>query len=203
MSIFKLAVTGSAGSGKSLVCAQFSELGLKVFDCDKIARQVVEPGEKAYNDIVSFFGKEIIQDNGSLDRLKLRKIISKDVKMRKELEKIVHPALFNDLLLEIQKTEKAGKNIVIVEVPLLFESDLMERFDFIVTVAGPAEDLVDRIVKRDKVSKKDAQNMLNMQLSQKEKIARSDFVIWNVSGIDELKSAVGMLYKKIKKEYLT
>ncbi|MCK5543556.1 MAG: dephospho-CoA kinase [Desulfobacterales bacterium] len=203
MSIFKIAVTGSAGSGKSLVCARFFELGLTIFDCDKIARQVVEPGEQAYNDIISFFGKGIIQDNGSLDRLKLRKIISKDVKMRKELENRIHPVLLNDLLLKIKKTEKAGKNVVVVEIPLLFEFNLMERFDFIVTVAGPAEDLVTRIVKRDKISKKDAQNMLSIQLPQKEKIERSDFVIWNTAGIAELKSSVDILFKKIKKEYLT
>ncbi len=82
MAIFKIAVTGSAGSGKSLVGACFSELGLKVFDCDKIARQVVEPGEQAYNAIIRFFGKKIVQNNGSLDRTKLRTIISKDAAMR-------------------------------------------------------------------------------------------------------------------------
>ncbi|MCD4741164.1 MAG: dephospho-CoA kinase, partial [Desulfobacteraceae bacterium] len=57
--MFKIAVTGSAGSGKSLVCSRFSEIGLTMFDCDTIARQVVEPGEQAYSDIIDFFGREI------------------------------------------------------------------------------------------------------------------------------------------------
>lgn len=203
MSIFKIAVTGSAGSGKSLVCAHFANLGLKVFDCDKIARQVVEPGEQGYDEIINFFGKEVVQDNGTIDRVKLRKIISKDAKMRKKLENIIHPALLNDLLLKIRREEAAGENAVVVEIPLLFEFNLMGMFDFIVIVAGLEQDLVNRIAKRDKVPKEAAQDILNIQLSQKEKIERSDVVIWNTDGIDELKGSVGMLYNKIKKEYLT
>ncbi|MCP3901837.1 MAG: dephospho-CoA kinase [Desulfobacteraceae bacterium] len=203
MSIFKIAVTGSAGSGKSLVGARFIELGVKVFDCDKIARQIVEPGEQAYIDIIGFFGKGILQNNGCLDRLKLRQIISKDDKKRSRLESIIHPALLNDLSLKIEGSEEIGEDIVIVEIPLLFESDLTHMFDFIVMVAGPEDGLVDRIVKRDKVSKKEAQEILNIQLSQEEKIEKSDFVIWNTSNMTELEYSVDSLYKKIKKEYLT
>lgn len=176
MSIFKIAVTGSAGSGKSLVCNRFSELGLIMFDCDIIARQVVEPGEQAYSDIIDFFGREITFADGSLNRLELRKIIANDVNMRKGLEKIVHPAILNDLFLKIEKAEAAGEKAVVVEIPLLFELNLMAKFDFIVAVAGQDKDLVTRIVKRDKVSQKDAQDILTIQLSQKEKIERSDVV---------------------------
>jgi dephospho-CoA kinase len=203
MAIFKIAVTGSAGSGKSLVGSCFSELGLKVFDCDKIARQVVEPGEQAYNAIISFFGKIIVQDNGSLDRAKLRTIISKDAAKRDKLESIIHPALLKDLLLKIKKTEASRRDAVIIEIPLLFESNLTDMFDFIIMVAGLEKDLVTRIVRRDKVSREAAQDILSIQLSQKEKIERSDVVVWNTGGMEELKGSVDMLYKKIKKEYLT
>lgn len=203
MSIFKIAVTGSAGSGKSFVCERFSELGLTMFDCDKIARQVVKPGEQACDDIIKFFGNEIALSDGSLNRPKLRKIISQDVKMRQALEDIVHPAIFENLFLKIKKTEAKGVKSVVVEVPLLFESNLVTKFDYIITVAGQNEDLVARIMERDQVSQKDAQGILNIQLPQNEKIEKSDFVIWNTSGIDELESSVDKLYKKIKKEYLT
>ena len=203
MSIFKIAVTGSAGSGKSLVCKRFFELGLKMFDCDQIARQVVEPGEQAYNDVVDLFGRNVVQKDGSLDRSKLRKIISNDIKMRKSLENIIHPALLDTLSLSITKSEEEGERAVIVEVPLLFESGLKEKFEFIITVACQDKDLVARITKRDKVSEKDARDMLSIQASQKEKIKKSDFVIWNTLGIDELKVSVDNLYQKIKKEHLT
>ena len=203
MSIFKIAVTGSAGSGKSLACNYFSELGLIMFDCDQIAREVVEPGMQTYNDIIGFFGKEIVQNDGFLNRVKLRKIISNDEKMRKSLENLIHPAIMNNLFSKIKKVEASGEKAVVVEIPLLFELNLIEKFDYIITVAGQDNDLVERIVKRDNVSKQDAQNILSIQFSQKEKIKRSDFVIWNTSGIDELKACVGRLYKKIKKECLT
>jgi dephospho-CoA kinase len=203
MSIFKIAVTGSAGSGKSLVCMQFSELGLTIFDCDKIARLVVEPGEPAYNNIIELFGKDIIFADGSLNRPELRKIISNDVRMRKSLENIVHPAILDSLFFKIKKIEARDEKCVVVEVPLLFESNLMVKFDYIVTVVGQDKDLVARIMMRDQVSKKEAQDILNIQLPQKEKVERADFVIWNTSGIGELKGSVDTLYEKIKKEYLT
>ena len=138
-----------------------------------------------------------------LYRVKLRKIISNDEKMRKGLEDIIHPAIMNNLFSKIKKAETAGENVVVVEIPLLFELNLIGEFDYIVTVAGQDNDLVERIVKRDNVSKQNAQSILSIQFSQKEKIKRSDFVIWNTSGIDELKACVGRLYKKIKKECLT
>ncbi len=203
MSIFKIAVTGSAGSGKSFVCKRFIELGLTVFDCDKIARQVVEPGEKACKDIIRFFGDGVSLSDGSLNRPELRKIISQDGKKRKTLESIVHPAIFKKLFFEIKKIESKGVKSVVVEVPLLFESNIETKFDYIITVAGHYEELVARIMKRDLVSQKEAQGILNIQLSQKEKIERSDSVIWNTSDIGELQSSVDLLFKKIKKEYLT
>lgn len=203
MSIFKIAVTGSAGSGKSLVCNYFSDLGLMMFDCDQIAREVVKPGMDAYDSILDFFGNKIAMDDGSLNRLELRRIIANDEKMRKGLEEIIHPAILNNLFLKIKKAEIAGDEVVVVEIPLLFELNLTDKFDFIVTVAGKENDLVERIVKRDSVSKKDARDMLNIQLSQQEKAERSDFVIWNNSGLNELETSVNMLYQKIKKEYLT
>jgi dephospho-CoA kinase len=203
MSVFTIAVTGSAGSGKSLVCECFAELGLTIFDCDKISREVVEPGMQAYNDILGLFGKKIVKGDNNLDRPALRKMIVGDTEMRKGLEKIMHPAILQSLFLKIKKADIAGLDMVAVEIPLLFELSVENEFDFIVSVVGEKNDLVDRIVNRDNVSKKDAANILSIQVSQKEKINRSDFVIWNTGGINELKESVYLLYKKIKKEYLT
>jgi dephospho-CoA kinase len=203
MSIFKIAVTGSAGSGKSLVCKNFIELGLTGFDCDQIAREVVEPGMQAYNEIVDLFGQKIVAKDKSLNRPALRKIIANNDKLRKSLEDIIHPAILNNLFFKIDKTEARGEKIVVVEIPLLFELGLKDRFDYIVTVAGDEEDLIARIMNRDNVSTQDAKDILNIQFSQKEKIEESDHVIWNTAGASDVKGAVDRLYQKIQKEYLT
>ncbi len=203
MSIVKVAVTGSAGSGKSLAAGFFSELGVQVFDCDQIAREVVEPGMQAYNGIISFFGRSIIQDDSTIDRAGLRKIIAGSRDMRRGLEKIIHPAILNNLFRKIDRAEAAGRSVVVVEIPLLFELGLKDRFDLTIMVAGDEDVLVQRIMDRDNVSKKDAEAVLSIQLSQQKKIAMSDFVLWNRSSKDELKRSVGTLYAKIKKEYLT
>jgi len=203
MSIFKIAVTGSAGSGKSTACKYFEDLGLKILDCDKIARDVVEPSMSAYKSIVDLFGKDILLNDGSLNRLKLRKIISSDTSMRQGMEDIIHPAILDSLFLKIKTFEAEGENAVVAEIPLLFELNLSKKFDFVVTIAGEEKDLVDRIKKRDNVSKEDARAILSIQFPQQEKVKRSDFVIWNTSGAESLKSSVAKLYQKIKKEYLT
>ena len=93
MSILKIGVTGSAGSGKSLVCEGFARLGLEVFDCDLIAREVVEPGGAAYARVAALFGSGVVCDDGRLDRAKMRQIVLADAGKRQALEALLHPEI--------------------------------------------------------------------------------------------------------------
>ncbi len=203
MKIIKIAVTGSAGSGKSLVCSRFNQIGLVTLDCDVIARQVVEPGTHGFKKIVELFGQKLVLENGSLDRLSLRNIIVNDSKMRKKMESILHPQILLEMVSQMDNAEYRDKNAVAVEVPLLFESGMEKFFDASIAVMAQSRDLVKRIAQRDNVTKKDAKKMLDLQMPQKEKIARADYVIENRGTSAELFESVDNIFDRIQKEFLT
>ncbi len=203
MKILKIAVTGSAGSGKSLVCQRFKTIGLVTLDCDVIARQVVEPGMPGFEKIIHLFGRSVLQKEGTLDRAKLRNIIMDDAILRKKMENILHPQILREMVFQIENAEYKEKKAVAVEVPLLFESGMEKQFDATIVVAAQDMDLVKRISLRDKVSRQDAQKMLALQMSQEDKMAMADHVIINRGTKSELFESVDNLFEKIQKEFLT
>ncbi|MBW2653357.1 MAG: dephospho-CoA kinase [Deltaproteobacteria bacterium] len=203
MKILRIAVTGSAGSGKSLVCQRFKEIGLVTLDCDVIARHVVEPGEEAFEKIVELFGQKVVRREGTLDRATLRNIIVNDVLLRQKMENILHPQIIKEMVSQIENAEAEDKKAVVVEVPLLFELGMEEQFDVTIAVMAKDMDLIKRISDRDNVTKKDAQKILDLQLSQEDKMTRADHVILNEGKRSELFESVDNLFNKIQKEFLT
>ncbi|MCF6246067.1 MAG: dephospho-CoA kinase [Desulfobacula sp.] len=203
MTLLKIAVTGSAGSGKTRVCKCFGKIGLATLDCDVIARQIVEPGRTGFSKIVELFGNKVVQKNGELDRAKLRSIIVDDSSLRKKLENILHPRILDEMVSLMEKAELAGKEAVAVEVPLLFESGMDKIFHVTIAVIASSQDLVARIAARDRVSALDAQKILDLQMPQVEKANRADHVIENKGKHSELFESVDNLYTKIEKEFLT
>ncbi len=203
MTILKIAVTGSAGSGKSLVCKRFKELGLITLDCDIIARQVVEPGEAGFKDIIQLFGRDVILASGGLDRSKLRNLMLNDPGVRKQMEKILHPRILEQMMLQINAADYKDIKAVAVEVPLLFESGMDKFFDITITVVARDQDLAKRISQRDRVKEMDAKKMLSLQMPQEDKMARADHVLFNTGTNAKLFESVDILFNKIQKEFLT
>lgn len=203
MNIFKTAVTGSAGSGKSIVGKKLVELGMAGFDCDRIAREIVEPGMPAFQKITHLLGKESVAKEGTLDRQKVRQMISEDEKLRKQVESILHPLILDTLFSRIETAESEGYAAAVAEVPLLFELDIEDRFDRTIAVVSEPETLVQRIVERDGVDRAAAEKILALQLGQEEKRRRADMVIENNAGVKELCQKVERVFRKMKKEGLT
>ncbi|MFA5904314.1 MAG: dephospho-CoA kinase [Desulfobacula sp.] len=201
--ILKIAVTGSAGSGKSLVCKRLNELGLVTLDCDIIARQVVEPGKAGFNDIIGAFGREVLLNEGGLDRSKLRNIILNDSAMRKKMEDLLHPRILEQMMQQINAADYKEVKAVAVEVPLLFESGMDQFFDVTIAVIAENQDLVKRISGRDRVKESDAKKMIGLQMPQEKKMERADHVLYNTGTNSELFESVDILFGKIQKEFLT
>ncbi|NOX35736.1 MAG: dephospho-CoA kinase [Deltaproteobacteria bacterium] len=202
--MLKIAVTGSAGSGKSLVCKRLRQIGLVTLDCDIIARQVVKPGMPGFIKIVELFGQKAVNKDGTLDRAGLRDIIMNDPGMRQKMEDILHPRILGEMVFQMEHAEYANKKkAVAVEVPLLFETGMDEQFDVTIVVAGMDTELLKRISGRDNVSMANARKMLDLQMSQEEKIKRADHVIANKGTRSELFDSVDNLFDKIQKDFLT
>jgi dephospho-CoA kinase len=192
----KIAVTGGAGSGKSTVCKVFKKLDVIVFDADKFARDIVQKDSPAYHKIIDYFGKQLIEKDGSLNRRLLREIITTDHHAKNILEKIVHPEIISLMKEKLLGAQKSGRNIAI-EVPLLFELGLENLFDLSVMVYSSKEHKIKRLEKRDSVTRQNALDLIELQMDDKEKIKRSNFVIQNDDSKEQLEKDVKKLYEKI------
>ncbi len=199
MKILKIGVTGSAGSGKSLVCRCFARMGLEVFDCDRIARQVVEPGQPAYERVVSLFGKQVVGPDRGLDRVFIRRIILQDPSKRIALEKILHPEIIREMVRQMAAAPYRKEKACAVEVPLLFELGMEPYFDTTLVVTADQSMLEHRISARDGVDLDGAKRMLALQMDQTQKVERADHVIENGGSESQLFKNLEILYKKLVK----
>lgn len=174
-----LGLTGSIASGKSTVSLMFDDFNIPVIDADKLSREVVIPGEKAYEQIVDTFGHEVLRKDKSLDRKKLGSIIFNDENKRKQLNGIVHPAVREKMLAKRDAYVESGTNCVVLDIPLLFESKLSHFADKTVVVYVDEKIQLNRLMDRDEYSEEEAYQRINSQILVKEKAALADAVIDN------------------------
>jgi dephospho-CoA kinase len=192
----KIAVTGGPGSGKSTVCNIFRKLGLLVFDTDRFARDVVKKNTVAYRQIIEYFGKQVVEKDGNLNRRLLRQIITTNVQAKNILEKIVHPEI---ILLMKEKMVAAQQNgtSIVIEVPLLFELKLENLFDLSIMLYSTNEHKIVRLENRDNITRQNASDLISLQMPDEEKMLRSDFLIENNGSKEQLEKDVKKLYEKI------
>jgi dephospho-CoA kinase len=190
----KIAVTGSAGSGKSTVCERLKQLNVQVVSSDVLAKEAVAPGTAALKKITEHFGAAAINTDGSLNRRRIRQIIVNDEGARKKLEAFVHPEIIKRIHDYLTAAENEKRPAIVVEVPLLFELSLENRFDVILLVVAGREQQIERLVKRDHVTRADAEALLRVQMPAKHKIQKSDYVIHNDDSMEKMLSAVDSFY---------
>ena len=178
-------LTGSIATGKSTISKMFSEADVPVIDADAIAREVVEPGEVAYEKIVQHFGEEVISEGGTLNRKRLGSIVFNDESERKALNEIIHPEIRKKMLSRRDQYIREEQPLIIMDIPLLFESGLFDYVDQVLVVYIPEKLQVERLMKRDKSSKEDAQARIDAQISIEEKKDKADAVIDNSGTIEE------------------
>jgi len=193
-----IGLTGGIASGKSTVGRMLSEQNFPVIDTDKLAREVVEPGKPALEELARAFGREILRSNGTLDRRRMLEMILTDASTRQLVEKIIHPHVFKRMDQILQHLAASGNNVVIVEVPLLFEAGWQDFFDYVITVVAPEPICTKRLAERKKISIDIASRWMATQISQEVKAKRSDYVVHNNAGLDGLQIQVDHLSKVLK-----
>ena len=194
-----LGVTGSIATGKSTVAKMLEELGAPIIDFDELSRLVVEPDKPAWQDIVSFFGEQVLSEDRTLNRDKLREIVFRDMEKRKKLESFIHPRIgeeFNNLVKEF--TDKDPNAIIQVVIPLLIETSMQALFHHLLMVYAPEEVQKKRLMARDNLSEEMAMNMIRSQISSDDKRGYCDLVIENTGSLEETKKQVEELWKKLK-----
>lgn len=192
-------ITGNLGAGKSTVARVFQERGYPVFSADVIAREIVAPGSPALSEIKTHFGPDALLADGSLNRAWMREQIARDPARRLDLEAITHPRIQRRSRELAEAEFKQGRDIVFYEAPLLFEAKSDRHVDLVVCVAASEEVRLTRVEARDGVSREQAKALMDAQMSQDEKIRRSQHVIWNDGVEADLRDAAEKVLEKLEK----
>jgi dephospho-CoA kinase len=196
--MLRVALTGGIATGKSYVLDRFQRLGIPTLDSDALAHGVEAPGTEATMQIAKRFGSDVLAADGSVDRRKLGPIVFADPSARKELEAIVHPAVYRAIAAGIRGFElTGGAPYVIVDVPLLFETGHAKEFDRVIVTACAPETQLARLLDRG-LSGEAAQQRLAAQWPTADKASRADFVITTDGSFDETNTQVDAVNLKLR-----
>jgi dephospho-CoA kinase len=193
-----IGLTGGIASGKSTVAAILRRLGAAIVNADDLSREVVEPGQQCWKDIVNTFGADVLNPDQTIDRQKLRKIIFNDPQARQKLEAIIHPRVRALAEQRIREHGAAGYEIVVYEVPLLFEVNIHHWLRPVILVASDVATQKKRLQDRDQLTEAEAAKHIAAQMSLEEKRRLADYVIENDGSLADLERQVRMILEEIK-----
>lgn len=193
-----IGIAGGIGSGKSTVTDYLKNKSCEVLDADEIAREAVEPGEPALKKLMDYFGSEILENDGSLNRRKLAQITFGDKDKTTKLNEILHSNIekrIDDKLkkVQIESTWSESSIKVFISAPLFFEAGLEDKCDEVWSVIAHKELRIKRAIERDGLPREEVENRLNRQMSDEERISRSDYVINNNGDKEDLLKQVDAL----------
>jgi len=191
-----IGVTGGMGSGKSLASRMFGELGAIVIEADKVGKKLYSIDPTLKNKIVEAFGIDILDDSGEVSFKKLAAVAFKNSLTVGLLNSITHP--FIKIAIREKIIDLAiSHDVIVVDAALLYEGELLYTVDYIITVTAPEELRVKRVVDSGRFSEEEVRKRMALQLPEKEKADRADYVITNVGTVEELRAKVEDVYNKI------
>ena len=176
-----------------------ADRGATIIDADELAREAVRPETQALRDIVKRWGKDVIKQDGSLDRAELRRIVFADQSELDALNRIVHPGVTRMQDREVARAKERGDPIVVCVIPLLFERNLVDEFDAIVLVDAPRPLRLERLVTNRGLEETEAMNMIAAQMPAELKRARADHCIDNTGSLDDLERNVDALWSSLQR----
>lgn len=197
--LFVAGLTGGIASGKSTVSSMLAAAGIPVVDADRLAREVVEPGQPAYRDVVAAFGPSVVGPDGRLDRRRLGSLVFADPVARARLESIVHPRVFDAerAALGAIASERPG-SVAVVDAALLIESGNHRWMDAVILVTAPREVQIERLIARDRLTPAEAEARLAAQWPLEVKRPYADFEIDNGGGLDATERQVERLVAALR-----
>jgi dephospho-CoA kinase len=190
-----IGLTGGIASGKSTVSNMLKEMAIVIVDADIEARRAVEKGEPAYLKIIAEFGEEILLNNGEIDRQKLGSVIFHNAEKRQLLNGIVHPDVRRRMKDQTDAAILAGEKVVVLDIPLLFESKLTSMVEKTILVYVDRDIQLKRLMERNNLSLEDADARINSQMPLSDKISLADAVINNNGSINETKQQLVEILK--------
>lgn len=196
--MLKIGLTGSIGTGKSTVSKLLRERGIAVIDADLLAREIVKKGQECLNDLKNVFGNQVLTSDGELDRKKLGQIVFSDDSKLELLNSVTHPHIRRRMKAQMNELESKNNKVLVLDIPLLFEAKMEDLVDIILVVFAKEEIQIKRIMERDNCTQEEAMRIIKTQISQQDKISKSDYTIDNSGTIEELKEKLNGFLEKIE-----
>lgn len=193
-------LTGNIGCGKSSLSDIFRAEGIKIIDADIIARQIYED-EKLLSKVYETFGNDIKNEDGSLNRKALGRIVFSDDEKLIQLNKLTHPVIRQKVSDEIDEYKSKNEAIVILDAALLVESDYLNFIDKLLVVTCKENIQIERIIARDNCSIEEALGRIKSQMSQENKVKYADYVIDNSATLSELRKKAFIFMNYIKEKW--
>lgn len=194
--MLRVGLTGGIGSGKSTAAQRFEELGVPIVDADVIARNVVEPGKPALEEVLASFGETVVNSDGELDRTELRKIVFENQEHKALLESILHPRIYDEILRQL---DQLSAPYCIVVIPLLAESKRIYPLDRVLVIDLPHALQLARTSARDQQSEEKIDKIIQSQSSREKRLSLADDIVENSGTVELLYERIDLLHQKYTK----
>ncbi|HJQ33175.1 MAG TPA: dephospho-CoA kinase [Pyrinomonadaceae bacterium] len=198
--MLRVGLTGSIAVGKSFVSGVLAELGCHVLDADAVARRVVEPGAEGLRAVAEAFGEKVLKPDGTLDREGLGRIVFGDEGKRRLLNSILHPLIIAEQDAWMRRCElEDPRGVGVVDAALMIESGGHKRFDKLVVVHCRPELQLERLMRRNRLSREEALARVAAQMPQEEKLRHADYAIDTSGSFEETRSRTAEVYEELKR----
>ncbi len=196
--VLRVGLTGGIASGKSTVARTFASLGATVIDADEVAHRLLDRGAAAYDRVVEAFGRDILRDDGSVDRGRLGHIVFADAERRRRLESILHPLIRAEAEARIERQIQLGSRIAISNAALLVEANLHRDYERIVVTHCDTAVQIERLMSRDKMSEEDARARIATQMPTAEKVKVAHYTIDTGDGFAQTEMRSRAVYRHLQ-----
>jgi len=200
--MISVGLTGSVASGKSEVSRAWQRAGVPVVSADELARIAVDPGSAGLDAVVDALGSGILKEDGSLDRARVRSIVFRDDDARRCLEDIIHPIVRRHWETWVQAQQAEGADLIVSEIPLLFESGRAEDFDCVVVVDAPYDTRLSRMIEFRGLSEDEARRVMTAQMDANEKRQLADILIRNEGTLEQLDEKAGSVLEELRSRFV-
>ena len=200
--MISVGLTGSVASGKSEVSRAWQRAGVPVVSADELARIAVDPGSAGLDAVVDALGSGILKEDGSLDRARVRSIVFRDDDARRCLENIIHPIVRRHRETWVQAQQAEGADLIVSEIPLLFESGRAEDFDCVVVVDAPYDTRLSRMIEFRGLSEDEARRVMTAQMDANEKRQLADILIRNEGTLEQLDEKAGSVLEELRSRFV-
>ncbi|AHA97760.1 dephospho-CoA kinase [Lactobacillus johnsonii] len=192
-----LGLTGGIASGKSTADEFFKKKKIPIIDSDLIAHKIMEIGQNGYKAVVDYFGTDILNDDQTINRRKLGGIVFNDKAKLKKLNELTHPLVHQEIKQQMARYRANQEKLVVIDVPLLFESGFESLCNGVLVISITPELQIERLMKRNAFTKKEAIARINNQMPLSEKEKRATYVVANTGTIDDLEKKLSDLLQEI------